>query len=46
MVALLLKHKSGLLNNLMMSPDTAEKLGRALIDTAGDARAQQPVRTN
>jgi hypothetical protein len=46
MVALLLQHKSGLRNNLMISLATAEKLGRALIDTAEEARAQRPVRTN
>jgi hypothetical protein len=44
-VALLLAHQSGLINNVMMPPDAAERLGRALIDTAGEARAQQPVRT-
>ena len=45
-VALLLAYQSGLINNVMMPPDTAETLGRALIDTAGDVRAQQPGRTN
>ena len=45
-VALLLQNKSGLINNLMMSPDEAERLGRALIDMAGKARSQQPQRTN
>lgn len=46
MVALLLKHKSGLQNNLMISPDAAEKLGQGLIDVATEARSQQPIRTN
>ena len=45
-VALSLKFKSGLQNNLLVSPDAAERLGRGLIDLAGEARAQQPVRTN
>jgi hypothetical protein len=46
MVALLLKHKSGLQNNLMISPDAAERLGQGLIDVATEARSQQPIRTN
>jgi hypothetical protein len=45
-VALLLQIKSGLINNLMMSPDDAERVGRALIGLAGEARSQQPQRTN
>ena len=43
-VALRLDHKSGLQNNLMISPDAAERLGKGLIDVAGEARSQQPVR--
>jgi hypothetical protein len=42
-VALSLKFKSGLQNNLLIAPDAAESLGRRLIDMAGDARAQRPV---
>ena len=43
-VALRLDHKSGLQNNLMISPDAAERLGKGLIDVAGEARSQQPLR--
>jgi len=43
-VALRLDHKSGLQNNLMISPDAAERLGKGLIDVAKEARSQQPVR--
>jgi len=43
-VALLLQHQSGLLNNLIIAPGAAEKLGRSLIETAEGARSQQPVR--
>src|SRR5262249_34325496 len=46
MVALRLKHKSGLQNNVLMPPEAAESLGKQLIDMAGDARAQQPPRKN
>ena len=45
-VALRLNHKSGLQNNLMLSPDAAERLGKGLIDVAGEARSQQPPRKN
>jgi hypothetical protein len=46
LVALRLDHKSGLQNNLMASPDAAERLGRGLIDMAKEARSQQPPRKN
>jgi hypothetical protein len=45
-VALRLDHKSGLQNNLMASPDAAERLGKGLIDVAREARSQQPPRKN
>ncbi|MGB8039954.1 MAG: hypothetical protein WCF39_17945 [Pseudolabrys sp.] len=40
MVALQLKYKSGLQNNVFVSPDAAEQLGRRLIDMAAEARSQ------
>ena len=45
-VALRLNHESGLQNNLMVSPDAAERLGKGLIDVAGEARFQQRPRKN
>jgi hypothetical protein len=45
-VALRLNHESGLQNNLMVSPDAAERLGKGLIDVAGEARFQQGPRKN
>jgi hypothetical protein len=46
LVALRLNHKSGLQNNLMVSPDAAEKLGKGLIDVAEEARSQQRPHKN
>jgi hypothetical protein len=41
-VAVRLDHKSGLQNNLLASPDAAERLGMGLIDVAKDARSKPP----
>jgi hypothetical protein len=45
-VALRLDQKSGLQNNLLASPDAAERLGRQLIDVAKDARSKQQPNKN
>jgi hypothetical protein len=43
-VVLQVKYKSGLQNNLLVSPDAAEKLGKGLIDKAEETRSRQPSR--
>jgi hypothetical protein len=43
-VVLRVKYKSGLQNNLLVSPDAAEKLGKGLIDKAEETRSLQPSR--